>query len=89
MGVASSRFHLPYVHFTYIDIHGALRLAHNITLCGGKCAGCALAHICDAHLIARMNARLLFEGGYYFFEHAKRAATIRGGLLFGVRLLFK
>ena len=71
------------MYFTYRDIYGALRLAHNITLCGAKCASSALALVCHAHLIARMNARLLFEGGSCFFEHAKRAATIRGLLLFG------
>ena len=52
---------------------------------------CAVTHaaflmrhkaICHAHLIARMNAQLLFEGGSYFFEFAKLVATIRGRLLF-------
>ena len=38
MRVASSRFHRPYVHFTHIDMRGALTLAHNITSCGGKYA---------------------------------------------------
>ena len=33
--------------------------------------------------------RLLFEGGYYFFGGPPGAATIRGRLLFGVRLLFE
>ena len=33
--------------------------------------------------------RLLFEVSYYFFGGAPGAATIRGRLLFGVRLLFK
>ena len=28
----------------------------------------AIAFVCCAHLITRMNARLLFEGGSYFFE---------------------
>ena len=38
----------------------------------------ALALVCHAHLITRMNARLLFEGGSYFFELAKKgAATIQ------------
>ena len=49
----------------------------------------ALAIVCHAHLITRMNVQLLFEGGSYFFELAKSAATIREQLLFGVRLLFK
>ena len=35
------------------------------------------------------HARLLFEGGSYFSAQALRAATIRGRLLFDVRLLFK
>ena len=33
--------------------------------------------------------RLLFEGGSYSSELASTAATIRGRLLFGVRLLFE
>ena len=33
--------------------------------------------------------RLLIEGGSYFFALALRAATIRGRLLFDVRLLFE
>ena len=34
MGVVSSGFHRPYVHFTYIDIRRALTLAHNNISCG-------------------------------------------------------
>ena len=42
------------------------------------CRYSALALVCHAHLIMLMNAWLLFEGGSYFFELAKSAATIRG-----------
>ena len=43
------------------------------------------------HPLNRVHAcvRLLFEGGYYFFGGAPGVATIRGWLLFGVRLLFE
>ena len=43
----------------------------------------------NAHLLNLSRARLLFEGGSYFFAQALRAATIRGRLLFDVRLLFE
>ena len=89
MGVASSRFHWPYVHFTYIDMRGALTLAHKNFVWWEMRKYSVLALVCHAHLITRMNARLLFEDGSYFFELAKSAATIRGRLLFGVRLQFK
>ena len=43
----------------------------------------------NAHPMNLSPARLLFEGGSYFFALALRAATIRGRLLFDVRLLFR
>ena len=77
MGVASSRFHRPYVHFTYniIDIRGALTLAQ-LHVVGVRSRSFVTP------LITRINARLLFEGGSYFFELTKSASTIRGLLLF-------
>ena len=41
----------------------------------GNAQNGALALVCHAHLITRMNARLLS----YYFELAKNAATIQGG----------
>ena len=42
------------------------------------CGYNTLALVCHAHLITRMNAWLLFEGGSCFFELAKSIATIWG-----------
>ena len=72
MGVASSPFHRPYVHFTYIDIRGALTLAHKTRVLRNGQVLCTRA---------RLSRPLNYA---YDF-----AATIRGRLLFGVRLLFK
>ena len=65
------------MHFTYniIDIRGALKLAQ-LRVVGVRSRSFVTP------LITRMNARLLFEGGSYFLELAKSAATIRGLLLF-------
>ena len=64
------------MHFTSIDIRGALTLAYNKFVCREMRGYSAFALVCHAHLITHMNARLLFEGGsYIFFELAKRAAT--------------
>ena len=63
-------------------MRGALTLAHKNFVWWEMPKYSALALVCHAHLITRMNARLLFEGGSYFFEIAKSAATIRGRLLF-------
>ena len=46
-------------------------------------------HAGNAHPMNLSRVRLLFEGGSYFFALALRAATIRGRLLFDVRLLFE
>ena len=42
----------------------------------------------NAHPMNLSRARLLFEGGSYFSAQALRAATIRGRLLFDVRLMY-
>ena len=62
-----------------IDIRGALSRWLIISSCGGKCGGTVRSRsFCHAHLITRMNAQLLFEGGSYFSGLAKRAEGGRG-----------
>ena len=83
MSVASSRFHRPYVHFTYIDMRGALTLAHKNCVVGNAQVQSARARLSRPLNYAYENARLLFEGDSYFFELAKSAATIRAATIRG------